>query len=180
MAQSNPFLGNYLGSGGTSVKGASYKGEQMQSKLQKYAATLAGAGHSIGVSVVGSSIATLLSAYLLNEAKKRKRESNVGRNWDKLIKRYPEFNSPDSVERNKVQDIFEGLNAMSPEITEVPVLAAPLLRNAMEYGMQGFSPADMKTLTDINSKMEVVGEPGIKMIPRPEFGTFANLPEAGA
>ena len=195
LARNNPFISRYIGAGSGStsststpaassgsagmVRGASYDGGQMNNKNEKTAASFGGALGGIGTSVAGSIVAGLAIQHAASAMNKHKRESSIGTNWDKLVRKYPEFNKADPAERDNVQDIFEGLHAMSPEITDVPVLAAPLLRNAIEYGMQGFSPADMKTLTDINSKMTPETDPGHKLIPKPSFGAFGSLPEAG-
>ncbi len=164
VARANPLI-NW------SNKGASYKGEPMKKKANSNLGML---GASILASVIGSGISDSLGQDFAEKRRDRKREMTIGRNWNKLINRYPEFNRDDRAERDEVMDIFEGLHAMSPDITSVPVLTAPLLRNALEYGMKGFSAADMKTLTDIGFKMKAPSDSGVKLMPKVDPSMFGG------
>ena len=145
------------------------KGASMQKKSD-----MGSLGAAMIASTVGSTLSTAMNRGLAERGRNRKREYTIRRNWDRLVNRYPEFNKMDRTERDEVMDIFEGLHAMSPEITDVPVLAAPLLRNALEYGMKGFSAADMKTLTDINVKMSPDLDPGHKTMPKIPLELFGS------
>lgn len=153
------------------VKGAS-KGEAMKKESGPNAAAMAGIG--LGTAVGGEILGKLLFEHMND----RKRETSVGRNWNKLVDRYPEYRNADVDQRAKLMDLFEALNAVAPEIAKVPVLAAPMLNNAMEYGLQGFSASDLKTMADIGSKMDP-SVPGIGAKSMPNPMSFANLLSAG-
>lgn len=139
--------------------------------MKKNAVNSAGMiGIGLGTAIGGEVLGKLFFEHMND----KKREASAGQNWDRLVNRYPEFRGADASQREQIMDLFEGLNAVAPEIAKVPVLAAPMLRNALEYGIQGFSPADLKTMADIQGKMDPY-MPGLGAKAMPSAGNLPSL-----
>lgn len=151
------------------------KNASKEVSMKKNAVNSAGMiGIGLGTAIGGEVLGKLFFEHMND----RKREASAGQNWNRLVNRYPEFRGADASQREQIMDLFEGLNAVAPEIAKVPVLAAPMLRNALEYGLQGFSPADLKTMVEIQGKMDPY-MPGLGAKAMPTAGSLPTLFAAG-
>lgn len=85
-------------------------------------------------------------AYLIAESKITEKASRQ-RHWDALTARYPEF-----LKDPRYEILYEDIHKLSPSLASIPSTASVLLRNAVDYGIDGLDINTAKALVDIQSK----------------------------
>lgn len=66
--------------------------------------------------------------------------------WNRLVKRYPEFDD------DQHRELFEAVHAFSPTVASVSSTVAPILRSASDYGTEGIDIGTAKTLSSIEGR----------------------------